>query len=171
MIPAEQLSVALLKDEADLSGFSCGSSDLDEFLKQDACEYQKNRLAVTYLCSYLGHVAGYVTLAADSIKLDESERVRFSQSKARLHEFPGIKIARLAVREDLRRRGLGTLLARASLGKIVRIGKEVGCRFATVDAIPEAEPFYRSLGFVKNMHLQERGRSTASMRYDLLHHV
>ncbi len=170
-IPIEQLSIVPLNEGMNLSGFCCQDKDLEAFLKEDALTYQKAKLAATYLCLFQNGVAGYVTLATDSIKLNDDEKRQFAASKARLNEYPGIKIARLAVQEGLQGRGLGRILVKASLGKIAGIGKEVGCRFATVDAIPDAEAFYGKIGFVKNMHKQEKGRSTISMRYDLLYYT
>lgn len=170
-IPVDSLNIVRLNEGTGVSDFVCQSEDLESFLKEDALAYQKNKLAMTYLCLFQNKVVGYVTLAADSIKLDEGEKAGLPENKARLYEFPGIKIARLAVRNDCQHRGLGSTLVKASLGRIVEFAKDVGCRFATVDAVPEAEPFYQKMGFVRNLHKQEAGRSTVSMRYDLLYYT
>ncbi|MBI4214860.1 GNAT family N-acetyltransferase [archaeon] len=125
---------------------------------------------MTYVCFCQNDIAAYVTLTTDTIRLDFKEKDVLPGSKARLREFPAIKIARLAVKTDHQRRGIGTTLLKASLGKIVELSKSVGCRFATVDAFPDFERFYEKLGFVRNAHHLERGSNTISMRYDLLHY-
>ena len=46
--------------------------------------------------------------------------------------------------------------------------KVTGCRFLSVDAIPEAVEFYEKLGFEPNLHgsYQGKNRGTTSMRFD-----
>ncbi len=109
-IPVDQLSIVPLNEGMNLTAFSCQDKDLEAFLKDDAFMYQKAKLASTYLCLFQNDVVGYVTLATDSIKLNDQEKQAMASNKARLNEFPGIKIARLAIHGDFQKRGLGTIL-------------------------------------------------------------
>ncbi|MBI4360555.1 GNAT family N-acetyltransferase [Candidatus Micrarchaeota archaeon] len=170
MIDFNQLRIGPLRDERTVNGFHCGNEDLDGFLVQDAWPFQQTKLAATYLCFHQHEVVGYVALTADSVRLAEEEKRHFLENKARLHEFPAVKIARLAVKASWQRQGIGSFLVRVSLGKLWTLSESIGCRFATVDAKPGAQPFYEAHGFVRNLHKQEKSRQTVSMRCDLLYY-
>lgn len=118
------------------------------FLLEDACGYQSERLSTTYLVYVGNDLAGFVTWAADAIRLDETEKTHFLENKARLHEFPAIKIARLAVKQNWQRTGMRRLLVRSVPGLMIGWGDWFGCRFATVDAKPDAIGFYEN----KDLH-------------------
>ncbi len=152
-------------------GFSCGYVELERFLTEDALGFCSEKLATTYVCWSGAELVGYVTWVADCIRLDETERKNFVERKTLLHEFPAMKIARLAVKSDCQGQGVGSLLIRVSLGHMLEWSRQFGCRFATVDAKPEALRFYERHGFVKNLHKLEKSRHTVSMRFDLLHYA
>jgi hypothetical protein len=44
-----ELSFDVLSNEFDLSKFDCGDADINAFLKDDALDYQKEKLANTYI--------------------------------------------------------------------------------------------------------------------------
>lgn len=44
-----ELSFEVLSNEFDLSKFDCGDADINAFLKDDALDYQKEKLANTYI--------------------------------------------------------------------------------------------------------------------------
>jgi hypothetical protein len=52
-----------LTEGHDLSSFSCGDTDLDDFIKNDALQYQNDLMAVTYLGLWQGKVVCYFSLA------------------------------------------------------------------------------------------------------------
>ncbi len=66
-----QLRFSRLKENEQVYWSTCGNTELDEFLHEDAVDYQTAKLATTYLCHLDGEVVGYVTLAADAVRLDE----------------------------------------------------------------------------------------------------
>ncbi len=171
MIDLAQLRFVPLDLSQPVSDFVCGNPDLDEFLKQDALVYQNGKLASTYLCFHGSELVAYVALTMDCVRLDEDEKVMFLENKARLHEFPSGKIARLAVKKSWQNKGLGSFLLKVSIGKLWKLGESIGCRFATVDAKPDALGFYERHAFIRNLHRTEKSRHTVSMRYDLLHYA
>lgn len=170
MLDSDQLRFERIESTASVNVFSCGNADLERFLVDDAVAFHYEKLATTYGCFCYDALVGYVAWVADCIRLSEEEKSQFSQNKALLHEFPSMKIARLAVRSDWQNKGIGSLLIRISFGHMLNWSKLFGCRFATVDAKPEALGFYEKHGFVKNLHKQEKSRHTVSMRFDLLHY-
>lgn len=165
-IEFNELDIVKLSTGFDLSAFNCGDEDLNSFLKDDAITYQKGSLAVTYLCLYKNQIVGYFSLSSDSIRLDIEEKEIMPEPKRRLGEYPAVKIGRLAVHK----RGIGTFLIKAAIGKIAGgIIKEIGCRFVTVDAYDQAINFYRKLDFVQN--LAKKRKTGLSMRYDLIDYI
>lgn len=82
-----------LNSSHDLTSFSCGVKDLDDFLKDDALNYQERNLSVTYLAMYGGEIIGYVSLLADTIAYEKIK----NDASIRLREYPAVKIGRFAV--------------------------------------------------------------------------
>jgi GNAT superfamily N-acetyltransferase len=116
-----------LSEEDDLASFCSTSDELNDFLKSDALKAQNNLISRTYLCSWGGALAGFVTLTTDTI--------------------PAIKIARLAVDKRYKRRGIGQNLLLWAVGKAYEISKQIGCRYITVDAKRESIDFYLKYEF------------------------
>ncbi len=97
-IPERELSVLLHSSRYDLSPFDSGDADLNDFLKNDALREQKEFLSKTHLCFYRDRVAGFISMAADSVqakkdKLDPSQIIGDCEYPV----YPCILIARLAV--------------------------------------------------------------------------
>lgn len=65
------------------------------------------------------------------------------------------------------------------MGLAERVGDQVGCRYMTLDAQPDLEGWYESLGFLKNrtrqqeriaeamLHHRDPAHVAVSMRFDL----
>ena len=166
-IDFNQLDIVKLSAGFNLSDFDCGDADLNSFLKDDALDYQNGSLTVTYLCLYKNQIVAYFSLSSDAIRLDPEEKETMPEPKRRLGEYPSVKLGRLGVHKDFRKRGIGKFLIRVVIGKITGIiRKEIGCRFITVDAYDEAIDFYKKLDFVQN--LAKKRKIGLSMRYDLM---
>ena len=82
---------------------------------------------------------------------------------------PAIKIARLAVCKDFRagNSGTGRELVRLACWLGLAASRAMGCRLVTVDAYPDAVPFYEDIGFVHNSAGPYKGNTRPSMRLDL----
>lgn len=137
----------------DLSKFSCGVKDLDEFLKEDAYNQQEKNLNVTYLAIYKDEVIGYVSLLTDKIKCKQIDKSIQSEYES----YPAIKIGRLAVNEKYKGLGLGNKIL-ASISELIKeISEEVGVSFITVDAYCNARKFYLKNSFKqKRIHNSEK---------------
>jgi GNAT superfamily N-acetyltransferase len=132
----------------DISLFESNSSELNEFLKEDALKNQIELISKTYLCYYSDQLIGYITFATDILKAEEvqkEERIEDILYK----EYPAIKIARLAVDKKYERKGVGTFLLKFAVGKAYDISERVGCRFITVDSKKESIGFYKKSGGFK----------------------
>ncbi len=105
----EETVITELTKNYDLISFDCGDTDLNEFLKEDAQKYKNQLIAKTYLVIYNTQVIAFFSIMNDSIKLDplETENTKKLQ---RLHEYPALKIRRLAVDKRFKKKGIGTFI-------------------------------------------------------------
>jgi hypothetical protein len=67
IISNSELIIVPLDEDYDLFSFSCASSELNDFLKEDAFNDQEDLISKTSLCFWKGELVGYITLATDTI--------------------------------------------------------------------------------------------------------
>jgi GNAT superfamily N-acetyltransferase len=128
--------------------FSCGVEALDQYLARQAGQDVRRRASACYVAVEVssGKVAGYYTLAASGVPLNELP----ADLGKRLPRYPSVPVARvgrLAVDKGFQGRKLGgALLADAAL-RAAR--SEVAVFALIVDAKDDAAAaFYRHHGFV-----------------------
>jgi len=134
----------------DRSAFSCGVEQLDRYIRAQAGQDTRRRVAVAFvLCrGQLNAVVGYYTLSALSIDVgawpDDIAR--------RLPKYPHVPatlLGRLAVDSSLRGTGLGEHLLMDALRRALQVSRDVGSAAVIVDAKDEgAVAFYRRYGFL-----------------------
>ena len=164
-----KLEYEILSSEHDTSKFTCVEQDLNEFLQSDALSYQAMRVSTTYVfmepeCQ---DIVAYVTLCCDNVMLTENEKEDEDIDPETTFPVPAIKIARLAVHKDKEGRGIGTYLLEFAVGLATDVSEKIGCRFVTVDALPNRVEWYEMRQFRKNNHYYKR-KNNVSMRLDLL---
>ncbi len=145
-ISEDELNIELLSAKYSLSRFDSGNSELNDFLKNDALKEQQELLSKTHLCFYKEHIAGYITLTADSIrvkkdKLDTSQIIEGCEYPA----YPCILIARLAIDKKVQKNSIGNFLILLVIG--LALDGPLGCRYLSVDPKPDAVEYYRKFGF------------------------
>lgn len=96
IISNSELTIFPLDERSDFSTFSCVSPELSDFLKEDAFDDQEDLISKTSLCFWKSELAGYITLATDTIGTKEIY-VSDGLKRYKYSKYPGIKIARLAV--------------------------------------------------------------------------
>lgn len=169
-------SLRFAKLDSPLFGsFDCGRSEQNEFLHEWAWKDQMKLLSTTYVMDVDGMMAGFVTVCMDALPLSRSERgpdIRYKYVSA-------LKLAQLGVDRRFQGTGLGREAVRLTMGLAERVGEQVGCRYLTLDAQPDLESWYKSLGFLRNRtHQEERimeakrhqrnpDSIAVSMRFDL----
>jgi len=116
-IPEKELSIELLNARYNLAPFDSDDKELNDFLKNDALREQDMLLSKTHLCFYRDQVAGFITLAADSIRIDR-DKLDTSQviDSCDYPTYPSILIARLAIDNRLHGRGIGSYLLALAIG-------------------------------------------------------
>jgi GNAT superfamily N-acetyltransferase len=146
MTPAPLQSPVPLEKSHDVSAFDCGSSPLNDFLRQYAWQNQQNRSARTYVTLRGNHVVGYYSLAAASVEHDEATP-RVAKGLAK-HPIPVILLARLAVDQAEKGQGLGAALLKDALWRSLQAADTIGCRAVVVHAKDQtAQAFYQKYGF------------------------
>ena len=140
----------------DLSAFDCGAPALNDYLHKYAWQNHQNRSARTYVTTREHRVVGYYTLAAGSVRREDTPpRVAKGQAN---YPVPIILLARLAVDRSEQGKGLGAALLKDALLRAAQAADIVGCRAVLVHAKDQhAQAFYRKYGFepspVDELHL------------------
>ena len=134
-----------------VASFDCGDDDLNDFILNEAPQYSRARLAVSYVIETRDtkRVVGFFSLANDRVSVSDFEtktefnrfrRKRFINEK-RLKSYPAAKICRLGIDVSTRGKSLGTFILDFVKSYFVMDNK-TGCRFIIVDAYKDAIPFY-----------------------------
>lgn len=150
--------------------FSCGVSDLDSFLKDDALRLHEGHISFTYL-AFLetdDEFVGYISLITDAITLEPEEKVGLPEVQFSM--LPALKVARLATTTIAKARfqGIGSTMMGAAWIKGLELATAVATRFLVVDALDSAVTFYEGLGFVRNTaKTYLKKKQHVSMRLDL----
>lgn len=169
-------SLYKLERSEQIRSFECTDRDLCYFLLDDALDYHRQLMEVTYLLIDEPNdaVVAYYTLFNDKITKDDDERSiwnrlsRLLPNPKRRKHYPAVKIGRLAVHSHYQRQGLGSDIL-TFLKVLFTSGNRTGCRFITVDAYASTEVlrFYSESGFSYLTRKDERDTPTRQMYFDL----
>jgi ribosomal protein S18 acetylase RimI-like enzyme len=137
-----------LSETHNRSAFSCGQEPLDRYLKTQASQDLRRRMATCFLAieSATGEVAAYYTLAAAGIPLTDLP-AEIVKKLPRYPSIPAVRIGRLAVDLRFQGRGLGSAMLADALQRVLAAPPAA---FALlVDAKDDtAVNFYRRFGFI-----------------------
>lgn len=170
----DELQIVRLTQDYKLKEFDCGDQDLNEFLLNDAKDYQKGLIAVTYLVEYHEELAGYFSLSNDKLSVKDSDKPNWRKVKKLFHhckhrgDYPAVKVGRLAVGRKYQGNDIGSRIL--DFVKYTFVEKNrTGCAFVTVDALRNSVDFYaknkfKILGPLPN----ESNTLTLPMYYNLL---
>jgi len=141
------LRIEPLDSAHDRSGLLSGSSALDRYLRQQASQDIRRRIATCFVAldTEAEEIAGFYTLAATGVPLDAlSEEV--ARKLPRYPLVPAAFLARLAIAQPYQGRGLGAALLVDALKRAARA--ELGVFALIVDAKDDpAQRFYEHFGF------------------------
>jgi ribosomal protein S18 acetylase RimI-like enzyme len=149
--------------------FNSGSEALDNTLKHRASQDAKRGIAFPYVLfdEETGEIAGYYTLTASSIELQDLPSALAVKLPA--HGVLGASlIGRLAVDLKYQRQGLGSLLVAHAVKQALHENPAASIA-VVVDALnDDAVAFYKALGFIL---LPESGRKLFLLRETLQKHL
>jgi GNAT superfamily N-acetyltransferase len=135
----------------DRSSFDCGVQPLNDYLKKYALQNQKKDTARTYVVTNEKCVVGYYTLVFGSISSEESTpEVSAGLGK---YPIPIILLARLAIDNGEKAKGVGKFLLRDALLRALGASEIAGLRAFLVHAKDaSAKAFYEKFGFQPSPH-------------------
>jgi predicted N-acetyltransferase YhbS len=131
-----------------LSGFDCGVGSLNVWLERHARSASGVGSAKTYVITdeEQGRVVGYHALTLVSVEhVEATSRAKKGMPK---YPIPAMLLARLAVDESVKGKGLGAFLLRDAMVRTVAVSQEAGLRLLLAHALNEqARTFYVKFGF------------------------
>ena len=133
-----------------INSFTCGTPELDDFIKNDALYEQERRLNRTYLFLDQNELIGYISLTADvtnKMFIEMTDGVQKANScRSCYKSFPCVLIGRLAVQTECQSKGIGEFIVERAIGIVLEnVSKYIGVRYIVVD--PKNE---KSRDFYKN---------------------
>lgn len=143
--------IVAFNQEFEREHFECESELLNSYLKKQASQDIKRRLATCFLAiNQEQKVVAYYTLSSISVFLaDLPEKIR--RKLPRYPNIPAVLLGRLAVDKHFTRKGLGQTLVGNALKRVIR--SEIAAYALIVEAKDEKSAnFYLKLGFIPFIH-------------------
>jgi predicted GNAT family N-acyltransferase len=166
------VDIVKLEDGIEVKSFESEDRDLNDFLLNDAKNYLKSLLAVTYLLQIGDETVAYFSLSNDSLIKNDGEKPAWNKinriipNDKRRRSYPAVKIGRLAVTKKYAGIGLGKRIILAIQSMYINEPQRAGCRFLMVDAYRDALLFYQKNDF-KFLTEQDCDDDTRTMYFDL----
>ncbi len=140
------MEIRPLRETDDRTTFRSGDPDLDRFLAKYAGQNQfRHHIGTTYVAVEGDRIHGYATVAAGNVEGEDLPSGY--RRKLPAYPLPVLRLARLAVHEVARSRGLGKALLRHVFLLALKMSEDYGCAGVVVDAKPGALEFYARFGF------------------------
>ena len=164
-----ELRVKPLEDFHCLSTFYSGIETMDNFIRSEFRLSVENHYCSAYIVKHQEDIVAVFALSFDSLDLDtdDKEELQAGMSSTGSPDidwnykdtfyakprYPALDIAYLAVQEQWRGRGVGSLLL-DTIAEQARNQSFAGCQFLTVEALATSEysavGFYQRCGFTAN---------------------
>lgn len=136
----------------DRAAFSCEHEALNRYLKQQASQEIKKRVAAVYVLTPDGKtIAGYYTLSQYSVDAGElPSEIAKKLQVPRYEKLPATLLGRLARSKEFKGSGVGELLLMDALKRALDHSRNVASLAVVVDAKDEkARAFYQGYGFIE----------------------
>lgn len=139
------VEIRALRKSDQRKDFRSGDEALDVYFHRYAGQNQfRHHLGVSYVAVEDERILGFATVSPGSLDAEELP----SGQRPPPYPVPILRVARLAVDEAARGRGLGDALLRFCIELAEQMMEEFGCVGLVVDAKPDAVAFYRRYGFL-----------------------
>ena len=152
---ASRYRIEPLASNHERAAFSCGVPELDNYIRQQAGQDLKRKLAAVFVLAADDQaIAGFYTLSARSILA--SELPPEVGKKLPRYPLPVTLLGRMAVARSLQGTGLGKLLLFDALDRALRGSHQVGSWAVVVDTKAGARDFYLNHNFLPLPNQPER---------------
>jgi predicted GNAT family N-acyltransferase len=169
----QDLSFIRLADGKERAKFDCGDEDLNDFIHNDAWNYQKQLLTVTWLFEDIQeNIIAFFSVSNDSLKDQDYEKwnnlSRKISNRKRRKDYPSVKIGRLGVSMEAKGQNIGSQIM-LFIKSWFCYENKTGCRFLLVDAYnkPEVLRFYEKNEFIL-LTEKDSIKKTRLMYFDLI---
>jgi predicted GNAT family N-acyltransferase len=134
----------------DRAAFACGNEALDNYLKKQASQDAKKKVAVVYVATPDGKtILGYYTLSQYSVQFDDIP-VEISKKFPKYPAVPATLLGRLARHSSTRGQGVGELLLLDALYRALTMSAQIASAAIVTDAKDQnAADFYKKYGFIE----------------------
>ena len=125
--------------------FTCGERPLDAYFRRHAWANHALKRNRSYVAVEGVEIQGYSTVVSSQLAVADAS----SALGADAGPFPSpvLRLARLAVRSSLQRKGIGKALLRHAFELALEAAEKTGCMGVLVDAKAGKESYYERLGF------------------------
>lgn len=152
----EQQKVALSKlrfeplGAHDRAAFSCGTEALDNYIRKQASQDVRKKVAVVYVATLDGKtILGYYTLSQYSVQLRDIP-IELSKKFPKYPAIPATLLGRLARDISTKGQGVGELLLLDALYRALAMSEQVASAAVITDAKNQkAVDFYKKYGFTE----------------------
>jgi GNAT superfamily N-acetyltransferase len=172
---AEDFTFEVLNENHCLLDFDCNEHEINDFLLNDALNYQKEQFAITYVFTKDNQVVAFFSLLNDSLHDKGYENTvwnRFHRhnnipNQKRIRQYPAIKIGRLGITKNYQGTGLAYSMMDFIKG-FTRLNQKSASRLLLIDAYNKTKQlnFYKRNDFVLLNAIQSN-TDTLSMYFDL----
>jgi GNAT superfamily N-acetyltransferase len=145
---------------------------LKSFLAKSAKQLHAENLAKTFVLVddnfEPNRVKAYVTLLCTHVLVKQLPAPLDVDGGFRYEDYPAMKIARLAVTQELQGQGIGSKLIDFCIGMAVEyVMPHAGCRLLVLDAKAPSVPFYRRKGFTEMGPVEDDANGHTAMFIDM----
>lgn len=134
----------------DRAAFSCGTEALDNYIKKQASQDVRKKVAIVYVATLDSKtILGYYTLSQYSVQMKDIP-VELSKKFPKYPALPATLLGRLARDFSTRGQGVGELLLLDALNRAVAMSEQVASAAVVTDAKDQkAVDFYKKYGFIE----------------------
>lgn len=138
-----------------LAQFTSSEDDQNNFIHNDALEYAKLNLGVTYLLFRQADdkLIAFTTLGMGAIKLPDKFEWELHGKKLKFYpkqfpnQFPALKIGQIATAKEEEGKGAGTLMLQFASKMASDYKSQIGCAYLVLDARSNKLSWYKKRGF------------------------
>ena len=132
------------------AAFSCGTEALDNYIKKQASQDVKKKVAIVYVATLDSKmILGYYTLSQYSVQLNDIP-VELSKKFPKYPALPATLLGRLARDVSTRGQRVGELLLLDALYRALATSEHIASAAIVTDAKDQkAVDFYRKYGFIE----------------------
>ena len=135
----------ILDENTTIANFTCNKKEIDQFIHEQAQNFQNQQLGITYLFSFESDLIGFATLCMGHV--NKQKMLLEDRLQKSISSYPALLIGQLGVSVKYQNMGVGKYICNFCFSLAVRFSQRVGCRFLVVNALESAVDFYENYGF------------------------